>query len=538
MELFLGFALSLLLTTALVPLFMRYAVALHLVDDPSYRKVHSESVPRSGGLAIVIGVFVSLLLWIGFDTRYLMLFVATSVIVVFGVLDDAIDLGYRRKILGQTIATLILMASGVVIHQVPFMGLDTMPAWVSYPVTFLFVLGITNAVNLSDGLDGLAAGNSLLSLCFIAFLGFYIGEHTVAVLALAVVGGLLGFLRFNTHPAKVFMGDTGSQFLGFICASLAIMVTQHEAAAVSPFLLIIILGLPVLDTATVITLRALQGRFIFSPDQSHLHHQFLKLGFRHYEVVAILYAIQAVFVLTAFIMRYESDFLLLVAYSFYCLLILGFIGWGRAINWKVHTPVSLNTPRERRTWWLRKVDWYYYHGTEVIVWAVSVFLVGCALFITPSEPSIRYLSFYTALGLGLVWLLFRDYSIWSTRVICFSASAFVIYGLVKDPLYRSLLNLAVDGYLCLLAIMLMLAIRMTRRELFRLDTQDYLVLFLVMMISLIPIEEINSGLLGQITLRFAVLLYACEFLLSRKPKNSGVLNTASILSLIIIGLNT
>ncbi len=537
MDLFLGFALSLLLTTVLVPVFIRYAVTLRLVDEPSdHRKIHDHSVPRSGGLAIVIGVFVSLLFWVGFDSDYLMLFLATSTIVVFGVLDDTIDLGYRRKILGQAIATVILLASGVVIRQVPFMGLEVMPAWLSYPLTFVFVLGITNAVNLSDGLDGLAAGNSLLSLCFLAFLGLYIGELTIALLAFTVAGGLLGFLRFNTHPARVFMGDTGSQFLGFICASLAIMVTQHEAAPFSPFLLVIILGLPVLDTATVITLRFLQGRFIFSPDQSHLHHQFLKLGFKHYEVVAILYAIQAVFVLTAYIMRYESDALVFLVYGFLCFAILSLVAWGRITDWKVRPSAGVYDGKDRRNWLLRRVNWYYYHSTEVITWLLGVFLVFCAIFISGNPVEIGRLSLYTALVLALTWAVFRKYPAWTGRLICFSASAFVVYGMVVSSLDRALMSLAIDGYMFVIAASLVLAIRMTRRELFRLDTQDYLVLFLVIMASLIPADRFNGSMIGHITLRFAVLLYACEYLLSRKPENNVVLKVSGLLSLLIIGL--
>jgi len=284
-----SFALALFLSFVLVPLASRYANALGLMDAPDERKVHSQAIPRAGGIAIVIAFFVPALFWLSDIASLLGFFSGAAIIAVFGFLDDRHNLNYKWKFLGQILGVAIFLASNIEITKTPFLGLGDLLPWVSYPVMAIFILGVINAVNLSDGLDGLAAGSSLLSLGFIALLGYGAAEYTIAIIAVSAMGALTGFLRFNTHPATIFMGDTGSQFLGYVAGCLAIMLTQAPSLAVSPVLAILIVGLPILDTFLVMVLRLYAGESPFKPDKQHLHHQLLSKGLMHYQAVGAIY---------------------------------------------------------------------------------------------------------------------------------------------------------------------------------------------------------------------------------------------------------
>ena len=538
MDLVFGFFLALLLSTVLVPIFMRYAPALHLVDSPSEdRKVHTVPIPRSGGIPIVIGASLSVLVWLGLDPEFHGFFLAALIIIVFGILDDTSELGHRFKFLGQIIAVVVFLASGNLIERVPFLGFDEVSGWISYPLTFIFLLGVTNAVNLSDGLDGLAAGNSLLSFGLIALLAIFIDVPSVAVISLAVVGGLIGFLRFNTHPATVFMGDTGSQFLGFCCGGLAVFLTQHDNSAMSPILPLVILGLPILDTLSVMLVRTYQRRPLFVADRSHLHHQLLKLGLRHYEVVAVLYAMQALLVFMAFLLRYHDDLVILAGYAAFCAVVLGVISFGRYKNWCLHPEEAAYDGRERRNRWLRKIDWYYYRSTKVIQWLLGGFLIVSSLFISSDSSNIGWLSLIAVVCVPVLAAVFWKNPGWLTRILFYAASAFVVNGFLLSTTDQPLHNTIVDISIGVMVLLVLLAIRMTRKEVFRPDNKDFLVLVLVLCVPFFPIGSIDEFSFSRAVIRLAVLLYACEFAIVRGGRHKhGVLSIASVLSLVIVSI--
>ena len=201
---------------AITPLMMRLAPYIGMVDLPDPRKVHSTPVPRVGGVGIVIGALLPLLIWLPFDDLTLSFLIGSSVLLVFGVWDDVSELDHYVKFVGQFIAAGIIVYYGdlYVVHF-PFMGGNLLPEWVGRPFTVIAIVGMMNAINHSDGLDGLAGGESLLSLAAIIYLAFLYDSSVMVIIASATIGGVFGFLRFNSHPARVFMGDGGSQFLGF-----------------------------------------------------------------------------------------------------------------------------------------------------------------------------------------------------------------------------------------------------------------------------------------------------------------------------------
>lgn len=319
--------LSLFVSMVLIPPLSRFAPALGLTDKPDSRKIHTKLIPRTGGIAIVIGAITPVLLWVPWRADLRAFVLAVGVLFIFGVLDDRFNLNYRLKLLGQLLAALtVTLGGGVMIDQIPFLGTLELPPAVAVPLTVFALVAVTNAVNLSDGLDGLAGGISLLALGCLSILA-YQGEDVAALMvAFAMMGATFGFLRFNTHPAQIFMGDTGSQFLGFGTGVLAIIVTQSDDCAVSKLIPVLILGMPILDTLTVMVRRIAEGRSPFSADRLHLHHQLLAAGLNQYQAVALVYIAQALLILLAYLMRYSADLFVLAVYLVFAATILVSIG--------------------------------------------------------------------------------------------------------------------------------------------------------------------------------------------------------------------
>ncbi len=302
------FLLAMVVSMAWLPAFAKLATRWGVIDRPGGRKVHATPIPRIGGLAMVVGLFVAALVVIPLEPRDRWFLLAVAVLTLFGVLDDRLDLDYRVKFAGQLAAVLLVVFPGDI--RVAAVTLDDrvlLPYALSVPLTVVFLVGITNAINLADGLDGLAGGTTFLCLAALALLAHGNGEPAVAALALAFAGAVLGFLRYNTFPASVFMGDAGSQVLGFAVGVLSLRATQGATSVVSAATPVLLLALPILDTLSVMVQRVSEGRSPFSADKNHIHHKLMALGFDHHEAVMVIYAVQADLFLLAYWLRYESD---------------------------------------------------------------------------------------------------------------------------------------------------------------------------------------------------------------------------------------
>jgi UDP-GlcNAc:undecaprenyl-phosphate GlcNAc-1-phosphate transferase len=320
----LPFVLAMVVTMAALPLFVRLAGRSKIVDVPGGRKVHTTPIPRVGGLAMACGVSVAAVLTMSLPAPDRWFLAAAGVLVAFGAWDDWADLDYRIKLIGQLLAVgIVVMLGNVQIHTVTLDDPISLSRWISVPVTVLFLVGITNAINLADGLDGLAGGTAFLCLCAVALLSSVGDSGGSTALALAFAGAVLGFLRFNTYPASVFMGDAGSQLLGFAIGVLSVRATQSGASQISAAIPILLLALPILDTFSVMAQRISAGRSPFSPDKNHIHHKLLALGFEHHEAVMVIYAVQGVLFVMAYTLRYESDLLILGVVSAFFALSIG-----------------------------------------------------------------------------------------------------------------------------------------------------------------------------------------------------------------------
>ncbi len=295
---------SLLVTPAVILLAKRTGA----LDKPDARKVHKKPIPRIGGLAIYAGFMAAVIfvaIKFGLDAEMVRetvgLVLSGSLIVALGLIDDYKNLPAKIKLLGQIGAAAVLVAAfDVRIDFVtdPF-GDYIYLEWFAVPATMFWLVGLTNTVNLIDGLDGLAAGVSAIASFTIMLIALEQDFILVAVLTAALAGAAVGFLKYNFNPAQIFMGDTGSMFLGFMLAGISVTGAVKSVATIALVVPVFALGLPILDTTFAIVRRLRGGVPIFKPDKGHLHHRLLSVGFTQRQAVLLMYVISALFGLSA-----------------------------------------------------------------------------------------------------------------------------------------------------------------------------------------------------------------------------------------------
>ncbi len=277
---------------------------LHIVDMPNARKVHTAPTPRVGGIAIYLG-FVAGALLLGVYTRQVAaVLIAGSVVFLTGFIDDYKDISPKFKLAGQFVAALILVAAGFSIRFIsnPFTGSTVSLGILGIPITVVWLVGVSNAVNLIDGMDGLAGGVSAIAAVATAIVCLSQGELVAAALAGILAASALGFLPWNFHPAKTFMGDCGALFMGFILGTLALMGLCKGATAISVFIPFLILGVPVFDTFCAIIRRLFLHKPIFEADKMHLHQVLLSLGLGQRQAVLTIYVFAMLMGLAAVLM--------------------------------------------------------------------------------------------------------------------------------------------------------------------------------------------------------------------------------------------
>jgi UDP-GlcNAc:undecaprenyl-phosphate GlcNAc-1-phosphate transferase len=301
------FLAAFLIVFSLVPQTMRLACKLEAIDRPDGRKVHHKPMPRLGGVAIFAGVILPAGFIAGFVMQSSLYWgVVFGGIIAFavGFLDDVYQLSPLVKLAGQVAAAMVAIGFGILVEFMtnPFGGLIGL-GYLSIPLTLIWIVGITNAINLIDGLDGLAAGVASIAALTMGVAAYLQAAPMVFVLAMVILGAVLGFLPYNFYPARTFMGDGGSNFLGFMLACLSVMGAAKSTALFSIFVPIVILGIPIFDTFFAIVRRFHNKASILKPDKNHLHHRLLAMGLNHRTSVLVIYAISGLFGLTAILLN-------------------------------------------------------------------------------------------------------------------------------------------------------------------------------------------------------------------------------------------
>ncbi len=282
---------SLIATPAMRSLALRFG----MLAKPSRRSVHSKPTPYLGGVAIYLAFALSTFLFLGVDRPEVMgLFIGGFLMVALGTLDDLRPLSPKVKLLGQVVCAAVVTGFGVQVAWVtnPFGGMFHIGA-LAVPVTVLWIVAVTNVVNLIDGLDGLAAGISSIAALTLLFVALRAGQAHVVLLTAALAGSSLGFLPYNFNPAKIFMGDAGSMFLGFALGAVAVEGTLKTVTLAALSVAILALGLPIFDTSFAIVRRVLKGRPFHQADREHIHHRLLRLGLNQRQAVLLMYLVSA-----------------------------------------------------------------------------------------------------------------------------------------------------------------------------------------------------------------------------------------------------
>ena len=307
---------ALVISFLMTPVVKTFAYKVGAIDVPKdERRMHKVPIPRLGGLAIFIGFMVSILLFLDIrgNPQMQSILLGAVVIVVLGVVDDIMALPALLKFVVQIVAAAIPVCIGDLqiglftnlnpLSDTPFVHLGIL----AVPVTIIWIVGITNAVNLIDGLDGLAVGVSSIAAITMLAVALLTGNMPIAITMAALAGACIGFMPYNLNPAKIFMGDTGSTFLGYMLATVSIMGLFKFYAVISFAVPFLILGLPIFDTANAIIRRVAAGRSPMSPDRGHVHHKLIDMGFNQKQAVAILYAISATLGLTAVVLTSSGE---------------------------------------------------------------------------------------------------------------------------------------------------------------------------------------------------------------------------------------
>ena len=463
---------------------------------------------------------------------------SAGIVVLLGLVDDFKDLGYKAKFAGQIAAALVVIVYGGV--KIKSLGMllpagVLLPDLLAIPLTLFVIIGVTNAINLADGLDGLAGGICILSFLCIGYLAYCGGNTVIALLSVAITGAIFGFLRFNTYPATVFMGDTGSQFLGFSAITLSLGLTQGNTP-LSPLLPLILLGLPVLDTVTVMCERAAKGRSLFMADKNHIHHKLIRLGLFHTEAVFTIYIVQAFLVSAAFLLRFYSEWLLLFGYIIFSGLILfGLIIADRS-DFKFKRYDLLDKIIKGK---LRELK-------EKQVFIKVSFRMACLLFIAlmffscflPKTIPV-YLSF-SAIAFGVMLLVTqlarKQWMAGALRLTIYLLVVFVIYlseanmATWMNGQARELYNLLFG----VLALFVIFTLKLSRRTTgFKITPMDFLILFIALVVPNLPDEHIQSYHMGILAAKIIVFFFSYDVLM---PEFRGRLDRLGLATVAALGV--
>jgi len=272
---------------------IRLSKRFNVVDHPNDRKIHKTVTPLLGGLAIYFGFCLTIISHLPFDNTLIAILTGATFITIFGLLDDIFGSRAIIKLLGQVMAASITYYMGISISFIsnPFGDGVIYLGWLAAPITIIWIVGIINTINLIDGVDGLASGIAAISAFFLTIVAIQGGAQLPIVITVALLGSCLGFLRYNFPPAKIFLGDSGAMLIGYLLAVVSIMGVLKSTIAVTLAIPILVLGLPITDTAFAIFRRIKEKRKIFHPDTDHIHHKLIKRGLSHKKTAIFLYGV-------------------------------------------------------------------------------------------------------------------------------------------------------------------------------------------------------------------------------------------------------
>ncbi len=536
-------AASTMISLAIIPLMVRVAPRLGMMDEPDPRKVHEAPTPRVGGWGIIIGALLPVLLIAPLDNLIQSFIFGSVVLLIFGALDDHNELGHYTKFIGQIIAVIpVVTYADLYVSHIPLIDWE-LPGYIGRPFTAIALIGMINAINHSDGLDGLAGGESLASLAAIALLAYLAGDGNLAItITFGTIGGILGFLRYNTYPAMVFMGDGGSQFLGFTLGFLTVLLTQVIDPNLSPAIALLLLGVPIIDIVTVLWKRVSSGNNPFLATKNHIHHRLLERGFAHKESVVVIYTIHTFLVASGLWLKGAYDWIILVFYFTVAIFIFFFLSWSEQTGWKAN-----KTDAHRMlSWSINAVG-----ESGILVWgprrflelAIPFYLVSVAVWLNKIPRDFGWVALLLSIVLMLQALNIYPFRRNMRRSIIYTTAVFVIYLSILDrPTWLNEWVAYVEfTFYALVGISIFLAIRFSprrRKEEFNVTALDYLLMFVVAASLIFSQAAINVGgfNVNVFIVVLCIILYGTELMLVERKKRADLLGKAAWLTLTIIAL--
>jgi UDP-GlcNAc:undecaprenyl-phosphate GlcNAc-1-phosphate transferase len=422
----------------------------------------------------------------------------------------------------------------VVINQLPYITDKQLPSWIAIALTVCVLVGVTNAINLSDGVDGLAGGTTILTAGIFGLLAYKAGDTIVFMLALAVIGGTVGFLRYNTYPARVFMGDVGSQCLGFSVGVLAIIVTQSSNPSLSPVLPVLVLGLPILDTVWVMTRRFMKGRSLFSPDRNHIHHRLLDLGMTSHEVTVVIYSAQIILIFLGYSLAYSSDSLLLAVYGLFCFIVV----MGLSMAERVESNSNRGDADNKRL--LASVIDYAKDSKitsripfGLVYYLLPVLFIIGALVVeeVPFEYGVAALVLVGVLVIAIPFGHIPYFPL--VRFIIYLTAASEVYLLKLSPNLVESCGSCMQALYAALAASVAIWIRFSSGH-FVFNPLDYLFIFILVVAP--NLFLLQGAMLGQMVIEIMIVFYACEIVITEKTQKWNWLQNGVIAALAIMSL--
>lgn len=538
-------AAATMISLAVIPIMVRLAPRLGMMDMPDEnRKVHSNPIARVGGWGIIIGALVPVITLTEMDTPVICYLIGSITLLVFGAMDDKQEMGHYTKFIGQFLAVIPMVYwGGLYVTEFPFIGDFEFPKWFAQAFTVVAMIGVINAINHSDGLDGLAGGEALISLGAIALLAWISpGNELTITLALAAIGGLVGFLRYNTHPAMVFMGDGGSQFLGFTVGFLAILLTQHSDNTLSKSVVLLLLGLPVVDILIVLKKRAMSGSNIFLATSNHMHHRLLGVGFAHKESVVIIYSVHTFLVCCGIWLAHANDWLITFLYLAVC---------GATYFFLIMAERTELKPEQTRLFSILSISLDAIEKNQVLMHSSRRFLeiaipgslIALSIWINDIPRDFGIVAAILAVLLALQSINIYPFRVNARRGIIYITVVFVIYLSTIDRvtwLNPWAVGLEIIFYIAV-CIAIFLAIRFSpgrRKEEFKITSFDYLLLFLILGALLFAKNPLLFGTFNVniFIVVLAIMLYASELLLVERRERVDFLGWAAFITLAVIAV--
>lgn len=533
--------LAVVITIGMTPLLSALAIRHNIVDMPDLRKVHTRPIPRIGGIAMACGAFVPLLFWYNAERFVLAFLAGAAVLIFFGLLDDLLDIPPKVKFIGQiTAALIVILAGGVQISSLGMLLPDAvhLPPSLAFLLTLVAIVGATNAINLSDGLDGLAGGICLLIFSAIGYLAYLEGSPEIGLISLALFGVLFGFLRFNTHPATIFMGDAGSQFLGFSAATLAIALTQSKPT-LSPLLPLILLGFPILDTLTVMVTRISQKRSPFSADKNHFHHHLLNFGLQQSESVMVIYLLQTILIGSAILLRYYSDWVLLLWYLLFSATVLVVFGRAKRNEGQSGRFRFFSNRISGRLRLIKREGFLITRTFPVFEIGIPLLLfTSCAVAGTVPD-FVRLVAIFLAMVLCAVCFWRSEFIGTLLRGTLYLLIPFAVYFSETRPFlqFDGLLHNGFTAIFIVFAVMILLISKFSRRlGGFKSSPLDFLIIILAVAIPNLPDQHFHEYQIGLVAAKIIMLYFSIEVLMAELRGKLHRLAIMTAISLVVLAV--